>query len=339
MINLAQVGIGYWGSNLLRVFSDLDGARLRVACDIQVEKHSGLVKKYSDVRFIADYRPLLEDPGIDAVIVATPAETHYAIAKEFLTHGKHVFVEKPFVLDLAHAEELVELADSVGRVLMVGHLLLYHPAYVELRRRVHSLDFGDLHYVVAARASLGQVRQNENVLWSFAPHDVALLLQLIEEKPVRMTAMGQAFTQPGIEDVCFLTMLFPSGRMAHIHTSWMFPRKVRLLTAVGSKQMIEVDDTRLSDKMVIYQVDSQGPDLARLNSRGYTDRYQYEAVTFKRGDTLIPYIDDTEPLKLECQHFVDCIREEKEPLTSGKASLEVVRTLAAAQQIIQQTAG
>ena len=337
MINLAQIGIGYWGSNLMRVFGDLDGARLRVVCDLKVEKHSNLVKKHSDVQFIADYKSLLENPDIDAVIVATPAETHYAIAREFLTHGKHVFVEKPFVLDVAHAEELVELADSEGRVLMVGHLLLYHPAYVELMKRIRSKDFGDLHYVVAVRASLGQVRQNENVLWSFAPHDIALLLQIIDEKPARMTAMGQAFTQPGIEDVCFLTMLFPSGRMGHIHTSWMFPRKVRLLTAVGSKQMIEVDDTRLSDKMIIHQVGSEKFGLAGLNSSGYADRYQYETITFKRGDTLLPHIDDTEPLKLECQHFVDCIRDKKEPLTSGRASLEVVRTLAAAQQILKQS--
>lgn len=148
---------------------------------------------------------------------------------------------------------------------------------------------------------------------------------------------GQAFIQPGIEDGCFLTLMFPSGRMAHIHTSWMFPRKVRLLTAVGSKQMIEVDDTELTDKLTIHQVNAQRESPAKLESDGYTDRYEYESITFKRGDTLIPPIDNTEPLKLECQHFVDCIEAGKEPLTSGKASMEVVRILAIAQRHLQQS--
>lgn len=339
MIGLAQIGVGYWGGNLLRAFNAVDGAALRMVCDGDAAKTSKLAKQYPGVSIVADYKDLLTAPGIDAVAIATPAPTHYDLARAFLEAGKHVFVEKPFVLDLGQAEKLVELAARKNLVLMVGHLLLYHPAYVELKRRTLLPEFGELRYVVSERASLGIIRSNENVMWSFAPHDIALALYFINETPCEIQAMGQAYMQKGIEDVCFLTLRFPSGKMAQIHVSWMFPRKVRLLTAVGSSQMIQVDDAEMNDKMAIFNIDADGRKAPDAGAGGYADRYQYETITFKRGDTVLPRISGAEPLKLECQHFVDCIRDGKEPVSSGRASLDVVRILSEADRQLRKARG
>lgn len=339
MIGLAQIGVGYWGGNLLRSFNTVEGATLRRICDGDGSKLAGIVRQFPNAICTTDHADLVAACDVDAVVIATPAPTHYELARTFLTAGKHVFVEKPFVLDLGEAETLVELAARKGLVLMVGHLLLYHPAYVELKRRCALPEFGELRYLVSERASLGIVRANENVLWSFAPHDIALALYLIEEAPSEIQATGQAYIQRGIEDVCFLTLRFPSGRMAQIHVSWMFPRKVRLLTAVGSSQMIQVDDAEMNDKMAIFNIDADGRKAADVGANGYSDRYQYETITFKRGDTVLPRISGAEPLKLECQHFVDCIRDRHEPVSSGRASLNVVRILAEADRQLRRARG
>ncbi|MBF0267988.1 MAG: Gfo/Idh/MocA family oxidoreductase [Alphaproteobacteria bacterium] len=339
MIGLAQIGVGYWGGNLLRSFNSVEGGLLRRICDDDSAKSAKLARQYPNAVITSDFRDLLKASDVDAVAIATPAPTHYDLARAFLEAGKHVFVEKPFVLDLGQAEELTELAARKNLVLMVGHLLLYHPAYVELKRRVALPEFGDLRYVVSERASLGIIRTNENVMWSFAPHDIALALFLINETPCEIQAMGQAYMQRGIEDVCFLTLRFPSGRMAQIHVSWMFPRKVRLLTAVGSSQMIQVDDAEMNDKMAIFNIDADGRKAADAGSGGYADRYQYETITFKRGDTILPRISGAEPLKLECQHFVDCIKNGSEPVSSGRASLDVVRILAEADRQLRKARG
>jgi predicted dehydrogenase len=329
MINLVQIGVGYWGGNLLRTFSSVKGARMRYVCDLNPGKQPSLEALHPNAVFCNDFLPLVNAADVDAAVIATPAPTHFEIAKAFLEAGKHCFIEKPFVLRVDHAEELVDIAEKKGLVLMVGHLLLYHPAYVELKARMQKPEFGEIRYLNSSRANLGIVRSNENVMWSFAPHDIALSLFLLEEKPTVVNATGQSFMQSGIEDVCFLTLGFPSGRLVHIHVSWMYPRKLRLLTAVGSKQMIEVDDAQINDKMAIYNIDAlnHGPEVL---AAGYSDRYLYESITFKRGDTVLPRVSGAEPLKLECQHFIDCIEERREPLSSGKASLEVVRILAEA---------
>jgi predicted dehydrogenase len=339
MIGLAQIGVGYWGGNLLRSFNSVEGGALKRICEGDPAKLAKLARQYPNAVLCSDHNELIAASDVDAVVIATPAPTHFGLAHAFLEAGKHVFVEKPFVLDLGEAETLVELAARKNLVLMVGHLLLYHPAYVELKRRAQLPEFGELRYVVSERASLGIIRSNENVMWSFAPHDIALSLFLINETPSEIQAMGQAYMQSGIEDVCFLTLRFPSGRMAQIHVSWMFPRKVRLLTAVGSRQMIQVDDAEMNDKMAIFNIDADGQKAADAGSSGYADRYQYETITFKRGDTVLPRISGAEPLKLECQHFVDCIREGREPVSSGRASLDVVRILAEAERQLKKARG
>ncbi|SRR5581483_6563226 len=326
-LRIGQLGLGQWGGTLLRAFNSTEGAALTTACDADRRQFASLASTYPKVEFVTDPAELLDSPTIDALVIATPAETHYELAKAAILAGKHVFVEKPFVLDLKQAQELVELADRRSLVLMVGHLLLYHPAYVELKRRVHQPEFGDLYYLTSERCNLGRIRSNENVMWSFAPHDVALILWILEERPQLVRAVGRAYLQPHIEDVCFMEMHFASGRFAHVHTSWLFPRKVRTFTAVGSRQLIDVDDTQLSNKMTVVEVTSSiRPDLAP-----YEDRYHYELATFRRGDTLIPQLDNSEPLALECAEFVQSIRDRRQPLTSGQASLSVVDVLSAAQ--------
>lgn len=320
-IGIAVVGTGDWGANLVRNFGALPGTRLVALCDADPKRLQASAARYPDARAVSHVDDLARDPEVQGVVVSASAVSHYPLARTLLEAGKDVFVEKPLTLQVAHAEELVRLARKNERILMVGHLLLFHPAVQYLKGMVDRGQLGDLHYIYSQRVNLGKVRRDENALWSFAPHDLSVILHLIGEDPVDVVARGSAFLQDHVEDVVFVDLRFPSGRLAHVHVSWLDPHKLRKFTVVGSQKMVVFDDMEASEKIRIYD---KGVDRA-----GQVVSYG-DALTVRSGDILIPKISLQEPLRLECQHFVDCVRDRKRPLTDGEDGLRVVRVLAAA---------
>ena len=325
-IRVGLIGIGAWGRNLARNFATLPGCELAVVSDAE-PKRAGLVAELAPgARFTTQAEEVIGDPSVQAVVVATPPATHFELGKKALEAGKDLFVEKPLVLDVAQGEELVRLAEQKKRVLMVGHIMVYHPATLKLKEYIQKGEFGEVYYLYASRVNLGKVRDIENALWSFAPHDISMVLFFLEKLPVRVTATGQAYLQPGIEDVCFLTMHFENGQMAHIHVSWLDPHKDRKVTIVGSKKMAVFDDSASSEKIWIY-------DKSVNTNPDYTTYGEYLAM--RTGDILIPKVESKEPLRLECQHFIDCVRERKTPRSDGKSGLAVLKVLEAAQRSLK----
>jgi predicted dehydrogenase len=325
-IGVAVVGTGDWGANLVRNFANLPGARLVAVCDADAKRLAKTSAQYPDSRAYADASQVAGDPEIQAAVVSASAVGHYPLAKLLLEAGKDVYVEKPLTLEVAHAEELVRLAKANKRILMVGHLLLYHPAVQYMKKMVTDGTLGDLLYVYCQRVNLGKVRKDENALWSFAPHDLSVILHLLDMEPLDVVARGSAFLQPGVEDVVFVDLRFPGGKLAHVHVSWLDPHKLRKFTVVGSQKMVVFDDMEASEKIKIYD---KGVDRAgEIVSYG-------DALTVRNGDILIPKISLQEPLKLECTHFIDCVRERKAPLTDGVGGLRVVKVLDAAQRSLK----
>jgi predicted dehydrogenase len=325
-IGIAVVGTGDWGANLVRNFASLPGARLVALCDADAQRLAKTAAQYPGTRAYADVTQVAADPEIQAAVVAASAVGHYPLAKALLEAGKDVYVEKPLTLEVPHAEELVRLARAKNRILMVGHLLLYHPGVQYMKRMVKDGSIGELLYIYCQRVNLGKVRRDENALWSFAPHDLSVVLHLLEMEPLDVVARGSAFLQTGVEDVVFVDLRFPGGKMAHVHVSWLDPHKLRKFTVVGSQKMVVFDDMEASEKIKIYD---KGVDRA-----GEVVSYG-DALTVRNGDILIPKISLQEPLKLECTHFVDCVRERKKPLTDGVDGLRVVKVLDAAQKSLK----
>lgn len=325
-IKIGLIGVGAWGRNLARNFATLPGCELAAVCDDE-PKRAGLVAELAPAaRFTNQPDDLCNDPSLQAVVVSTPPASHYELGKRVLESGKDLFVEKPLVLDIAQGEDLVRLAETKKRILMVGHIMVYHPATLKLKEYIQKGEFGEVYYLYASRVNLGKVRDIENALWSFAPHDVSMVLYFLEKLPVRVIATGQAYLQPGIEDVCFMTMHFATGQMAHIHVSWLDPHKDRKVTIVGSKKMAVFDDSASAEKIWIY-------DKGVNTHPDYSTYGEYLAL--RTGDILIPKVESKEPLRLECQHFIDCVRERKAPRSDGKSGLDVLKVLEAAQRSLK----
>jgi predicted dehydrogenase len=325
-IGIAVVGTGDWGANLVRNFANLPGTRLVAVCDADPKRLAKTAGQYPGAKAYADVAQVAADPEVQGVVVAASAVSHYPLAKALLEAGKDVYVEKPLTLEVEHAETLCRMAKEKGRILMVGHLLLYHPGVQYLKQSVTSGSIGDLLYVYSQRVNLGKVRKDENALWSFAPHDLSVVLYLMDEEPVDVAARGAAFLQPDVEDVVFVNLRFPSGRAAHVHVSWLDPHKLRKFTVVGTQKMIVFDDMEASEKVKIYD---KGVDKA-----GQVVSYG-DALTVRSGDILIPKISLQEPLRLECLHFVECVRDRKTPVTDGIGGLRVVKVLDAAQRSLK----
>jgi predicted dehydrogenase len=322
-VRVAVVGAGEWGKNHVRTFAQLRGARLVSVCDLDEARLARIRSQHPGVRTTGDYGEVVRDRSIEAVVIASWASKHYEQARSALEAGKHVLVEKPMTLSAAEAEELVQAARRAGRCLMVGHLLLYHPAVVKMKELVTSGEVGELFYLYSQRLNLGTVRRDENALWSFGPHDVAVALHLFGAEPDVVTAKGEAYLQKGIADVVFVTLHFPRKKMAHIHLSWLDPHKIRRTTLVGSRKMVVFDDMEPTDKVRIYD---KGVDV-----RPQYDSYE-DYLHLRFGDILIPHIGAAEPLREECRHFLDRIRDGGPPLSDGAHGLQVVRVLTAAQQ-------
>jgi len=325
MIKLAVVGTGYWGKNLVRNFASMPGAELAVCCDLDKRALEKIAKAYR-VRTSADFDSMLGDGSIDAIVISTPASTHYKLGEAALEAGKHVYVEKPLALKLSEGRRLVELAEKKNLRLMVGHLLLYHPAVRELKRMADSGELGDIYYVYSQRVNLGKVRSDENALWSLAPHDISVVLHLLGESPAEVLSRGASYLQPGIEDVVFTSLRFPSGRIAQVHVSWLDPHRMRKFTIVGSRKMVTFDDADAVEKIRVYD-------------KGFETRGEYESygdsLTLRSGDIRIPMVEMAEPLRLECEHFVECVAAGKTPLTDGREGLAVLAVLDAADKSLK----
>ena len=323
---LACVGAGYWGRNLVRVFGSLPEIRLKTVCDANADIRKGMRAQYPDSEVAASYDEVLADREVEAVVLAVPAIRHFAAARAALEAGKHVFVEKPMTLSGSEAEELVELGERQGCTLMVGHLLEYHPAVDLLKEMIARGELGEICYLYSQRVNLGIVRRDENALWSFAPHDLSVMLYLLGQVPDTVSARGESYLQRGVEDVVFVNLHFPDGKMAQLQVSWLDPHKIRKLTIVGSRKMAVFDDMESTEKVRIYDKAAE-----REEYESYGD-----AITLRLGDIVIPHIHMAEPLRLEAQHFADCIRSRKTPRSDGRDGLRVVRVLEAAQRSLQE---
>lgn len=325
-IKIGVVGLGAWGWNVARSFYDLPDCVLAACSDLDAVRRATAERSWPGVVTYRTLEEMLEYADLDAVVISSPAITHYPLAKKVLLAGKDVFIEKPFTLDVGHAEELLQLAEMNSSILMVGHLLEYHPVVEELRRLISSGELGDIYYIYTQRVNLGRIRGDENALWSFAPHDISQIVYMLGANPVDVSARGQSFIQDGIEDVVFLSLYFTNRIMAHVHLSWLDPHKVRSTTIVGSKRMAVFDDVATSEKLRIY--DSCAT-LPQPHSYG-------EAIKVRFGDIHIPHISSAEPLKIECQHFVDCVRNRATPRSDAQDGLRTVRILQAAQTSLEQ---
>jgi predicted dehydrogenase len=320
VLRIAIAGLGYWGSNIARNLEALPGCELAWCCDTDDERRERMRPAFPDARFTADLSEVLADESVAAVAVATPVPTHAALAELTLASGRHCFVEKPLACDVASAERLVGLATERQRVLMVGHLLAYHPALVALKSLCDSGELGETRYMYSQRLNLGRLRADENALWSLGAHDVSAILALTGTLPVQVSAHGESYVRDGVEDVVFAHLGFAGGLAAHIHVSWLDPRKERRLTVVGSRRMATFDDMETERTLTVYD---KGFDPDALAEGDYVAR---------SGEQHSPAILRREPLRIELEHFLECVGGGVEPRTGGREGLQVVRVLAALQE-------
>lgn len=318
MINIAVIGSGYWGKNLVRNFNEL-GA-LHTICDSNIATLRAFQEKYPDKRFQTSYEAVLENSAIDSVVIATPAETHFDFAKRALLADKHVFVEKPLALMVSEAETLQKLATHRNRKLMVGHILLYHPAIIKLKEIISSGEMGKINYIYSNRLNLGKFRSEENILWSFAPHDISAILYLLGEMPTQVIAQGGNYLNTEIADVTMSVLSFKSGVKGHIFVSWLHPNKEQKLIIVGDKKMAVFDDTLPEGKL---QIHDKGVEWVNR-----------QPVARKNESQVVP-IESHEPLKAECAHFLQCIEADMEPRTDGTNGIQVLKILEACQDSLE----
>jgi predicted dehydrogenase len=323
-IRVGIVGMGYWGPNLARNLATLESCELAWCCELDDNKRTHWESAYPQATFTPDLDDLLNDPDLSAIVVATPGSTHASVARQVLEAGKNCFVEKPLAHDSASARELTQLAEERGLVLMVGHLLCYHPGVRQLADLIARGELGRVHYVHSQRLNLGKLRADENALWSLGAHDVSVLLELADGAPVEVSARGEAFMREGVEDVVFAHIRFDTGLVTHLHLSWLDPHKVRRITVVGSERMATLDDMALERKLSIWD-----------NSFASLSDTYGEYIT-RSGPVHSPMVLNTEPLRLECAHFIECLRTGERPHTDGMAGTRVVSVLEALQKSLDQ---
>lgn len=325
VVKVGLVGYGYWGPNLARNFYELPTSELVAIADQKDDQLARAQSKYPDIKLVKDYRELF-DIGLDAVVVSTPPKTHFKIAQDCLLHGLNVLVEKPLTLDSKEAEELIELADAKGLTLMVGHTFRYNSAIHEMKKYIDNKELGDVYYIDTARLNLGLFNRDSNVIWDLAPHDISILLYLLKDKPISVSAQGMPCVTPGVYDVAYINLIFPNNLTAYVHVSWLDPCKVRRVTIVGSKKMAVFNDVAIEGKIKIYD---QGVDAP-----AYTNGFGEFQYSYRHGDITIPNIKFVEPLREECQDFVNSIVNHTEPISSARSGLHVIKILEAAMQSI-----
>jgi len=317
--NIAVVGCGYWGKNLVRNFHELNS--LHAICDVDDNTLKSSQEKYPDVRLYNDYKSLLKNPKVKALVISTPAATHYSLAKEALSANKDILVEKPIALNYEEGEELVSLAKEKNKILMVGHILEYHPAVIKLKELIDKGEIGKIKYIYSNRLNLGKFRTEENILWSFAPHDISVILSLLGEMPTEVSAHGGNYLNQNITDITVTTLDFPSGVKAHIFVNWLHPYKEQKLIIVGGKKMAVFDDVNPKDKLLVY------------NHK--IDWIERQPVAHPEEAHPIE-IEEREPLKSECEHFLECIKTRKQAKTDGNNGLRVLKILEACQESLRK---
>lgn len=338
MVNVALIGLGYWGPNLARNLSVLSRARLHTICDSRDERLEHFGRQYTGVKKVSNAADVFADPEIDAVVIATPVQTHFELAAAALSAGKHVMVEKPLAQSSEQCEELIASADARQLILMTGHVFIYNAAVRKVKKYIDSGELGEIYYIYSQRLNLGVIRQDVNALWNFCPHDFSILRYWLDATPERIFAHGYSYVQPGIEDVVFVNMDFPNGVGANVHISWLDPNKLRRMTVVGSEKMVIYDDVSADAKVLVYDKGVSKKPKGESSLGSYESFGEFQLL-LRAGDVLIPKIDFVEPLKLECQHFVDCVLSGNQPITDGRDGLKVVQMLEAAQASMNETTG
>jgi predicted dehydrogenase len=325
-VRVGVVGLGYWGPNLARNFDRLPAADLSWLCDSSAAARDRLKPQFPEARDTGSIDDLLADDDLDAVVIATHVPSHADLAVQALEAGKHCFVEKPLALTVADAERVLAAEEASGRTLMVGHLLEYHPGLEKLKEIADSGELGEIHYIYSNRVNLGKLRADENALWSLGAHDVSVVLRLAgDEEPSEINAVGESYMQPGIEDVVFCYLRFPSGLAAHLHLSWLDPHKDRRFTVVGSKKMATFDDMEFERKVTVYD-------------KGFDQDFSsYGEYIARSGEAFSPRISNEEPLRIECRHFIECVKTGARPRSDGQSGLRVVRVLEALQRSLEES--
>jgi predicted dehydrogenase len=320
-VKLGAIGCGYWGPNLIRNFVEIPSSEVVAIADLNEDRLEHMKSRYPKVEVTQDYRTLFS-MGLDAVVVATPPATHFQIAKDCLGHDLSVLVEKPMTLNSRDAAELIEMAERRDLTLMVGHTFEYNPAIQMLKEIIQSGELGKFYYIDAVRVNLGLFQTSSNVIWDLAPHDISILLYLLECDPISVSAQGMDCLFEGVHDIAYMHLIFPGRVLANIHLSWLDPCKVRRLTIVGSRKMVVFDDIEPMEKIKIYDKGVEIPP--------YTNTFNEFQLSYRYGDVVIPHIKFKEPLRLECGHFIESIQNRTEPQSSGVAGLKVVRVVEAA---------
>lgn len=329
MVRIGFVGIGYWGPNLLRNFASMkNDVEIGCICDKDKSRLESMKGSFPAARLTDDYDVMLKDKAIDAVVLAHPAALHYQFAKKALEAGKDIFVEKPLAMNVRECEDLIATADKNKKIIFVGHTFLYNSAVREVKKYIDNGEIGGVYYIYSQRLNLGKVRSDVDVVWNLAPHDISIIMYLLGEKPVSVSAHGFYHLRKDIADVGFIILAFKNGSSAHIHVSWLDPNKIRRLTVVGSKKMIVYDDVDEDSKIKIYD---KGIDKHTMDkSLGAYDRYEEFLFKHRSGDIFVPRLEFEEPLRVETRHFIDCVKGRKGPVTDGINGLEVVKVLEAA---------
>ena len=331
MLNIAVVGCGYWGPNLIRNFCSIAECKLKLACDIDKGRLAHMSRLYPGIETTNKIDYVINDAEVDAIAIATPVRYHFEMARKSLLAGKHTFIEKPMASSVKECEELIALAEKHNLTLMVGHTFIYSPAVRKIKEIINAGDIGEIMYISSRRLNLGLFQKDINVTWDLAPHEISIILYVMEKTPVYVNCQGKAHITKGIEDVTNMTIDFNNGGFATVQSSWLDPNKVRETTFVGSKRMLVYDDIELFEKIKIYD--------KRVDTPPHYDTFAEFQYSYHYGDMYSPYIDQVEPLKVVCQHFLDCIKSGSKPDSSGIEGLKVVQVLEAASKSLGNGGG
>jgi predicted dehydrogenase len=331
MPKVAVVGCGYWGPNLIRNFHSLGNAEMVMVCDQDADRLAYLQSIYADIKVTQHLNDVLNDADIDAVAIATPVQTHFALASKCLQAGKHTLIEKPMARSVAECRGLIELADQKERVLMVGHTFAYTAAVRRIKEIYLSGEIGEIQYISSRRLNLGLFQNDINVAWDLAPHDISIILNVLGKKPTSVNCQGKAHLNPNVEDVTNMTLNFENGTFAIVQSSWLDPNKVREFTFVGSQKMLVYDDVEPTEKIKIYD--------KRVESPPHYDTFAEFHYSYHYGGMYAPHLQHVEPLKVECAHFIECIESGSRPDTAGEDGLEVVQILEAASTSLRNGGG
>ena len=331
MVRIAVIGCGYWGPNLIRNFNSLSKCTVKIACDIDRGRLSHMESLYPGITTTTEFDEVIKDPEIDAIAIATPVRFHYDMGKQCLQAGKHAFIEKPMATSASECEELLEIAEAQKLTIIVGHTFIYSPPVQKIKEIIQQGDLGDIQYISARRLNLGLFQKDINVTWDLAPHDISIILYVMDKVPLTVNCQGMAHVNPDIEDVTSMTLNFNGSCFATIQSSWLDPNKIREMTFVGSKRMLVYNDVEQIEKIKIYD--------KRVEMPPHYDTFAEFHYSYHYGDMYSPYLKQYEPLKIECQHFLDCINTGQKPQSGGEEGLKVVKILeAASESLINQGA-